>query len=76
MLTVSQGERVDFEIYTSGNPPPSSDSITWSRNGIIMTFWVVEMHQLRELAVQVIMTFVLLPCRENIQYLPNQSTII
>jgi len=33
MVTVSQGERVDLEIYTSGNPPPSSDTITWSRNG-------------------------------------------
>ena len=34
MITVLQGERVDLEVFTSGNPPPpNSDAILWSRNG-------------------------------------------
>ena len=33
MITVLQGERVDLEVFTSGNPPPNSDAISWSRNG-------------------------------------------
>jgi len=37
MITVLQGERVDLEIYTSGNPPPNSDTISWSRNGVLVS---------------------------------------
>jgi len=48
MVTVSQGERVDLEIYTSGNPPPNSDAITWSRNGEVVSNNLLDQrHRLR-----------------------------
>jgi len=37
MVTARQGETVNLEIYTSGNPPPSGGMITWRRNNVVVS---------------------------------------